>query len=220
MERIFIDRGMSEEEVDFLLKAQMPDLQRAFFRAIYETTYRANELLQCDIKDYNKKTGELTALHTKNKYNPKTKQYIQSGPKHAVISKSTQLLFKKIIGNRKKGPIFYNNKMGRRFTVTYFQISINEIAIKLGIQKVAKITNEGVKESWIDKPRQQHLVTLKALREAGERHMDIRGADRDVTARGAQHSAIVKERYYKKSSWEEFQQAQKKFHPAFRDDSD
>jgi len=49
------------------------------------------------------------------------------------------------------------------------------------------------------------------------RNMDLKGADPQVTARGAQHSAVVKEKYYKKSGWEEFQEMQKKYHPAFRE---
>ena len=68
------------------------------------------------------------------------------------------------------------------------------------MQKVTHITPTG---------KTYHLVTLKALREAGERHMDLRGADRDVTARGSQHSALVKEKHYKKSGCEEFQEQQK-----------
>ena len=85
---------MSLEEVRTLLTAPMPHRERAFFRTIYETFYRANELLMCDIEDYNKATGELTARFTKNKYNPKTKKYIKSPPKHMTISKPTMLLFK------------------------------------------------------------------------------------------------------------------------------
>ena len=65
-EIVYLDRGMTVEEVQALLTAPMPDRQRAFFRAIYETFYRANELLQCDIQDYDRHTGELTAIHTKN----------------------------------------------------------------------------------------------------------------------------------------------------------
>jgi hypothetical protein len=65
--------------------------------------------------------------------------------------------------------------------------------------------------------KEYHLVTLKALREAGERHCDLAGADSDVTARGAQHSAIVKEKYYKKAGWDEVQQQIRKFHPAFKE---
>lgn len=216
MQETIIDRGMNKEEINALLKAPVSDLERAFFRAIYETTYRANELLLCNIQDYDKKSGELIAKHTKNKYNPMTKKHIKSPPKHALISQITQNLFRTIIGNRKKGSIFYNQKNQRRYSMTYFQIRINEIATKIGIQKVVKVTDEGKTISWKGKSRNQHLVTLKALREAGERHMDIAGADRDVTARGAQHSILVKERYYKKTSWEEYQQTQKQYHPAFR----
>jgi integrase len=183
----------------------MPDRERAYFRAIYETFYRANELLRCNIEDYNRHTGKLIARFTKNKYNPKTGEYIKSPPKYMVISPATQLLFKKIIGNRKRGPIFINRR-GNRLTKTHFQIYINERATSLGIQKVTHMTETG---------RNYHLVTLKALREAGERHCDLAGADTEVAARAAQHSSIVKERHYKKAGWEEVQQQVRKYHLAF-----
>lgn len=204
----YLDRGMTIQEVQTLLTAPMPDRERAFFRAIYDTYYRANELLQCDIENYDRQTGELVAIHTKTKFNPKTKQRIKSPPKHALISKSTRLLFRQIIGNRKKGAIFIN-RQGKRLTKTHFQVFINDLATRIGIQKVTHSTPGS---------KNYHLVTLKALREAGERHCDIAGADSDVTARGSQHSAIVKEKHYKKSGWEEFQETQKKFHPAFQEE--
>jgi len=202
-----LDRGMTVDEVQSLLTSPMGNRERAFFRAIYDTFYRANELLSCNIENYNKKTGELIALHTKNKYNPKTKQYIKSPPKHMILSKPTQLLFKRIIGNRKKGPLFIN-KEGERLSVTYLQMYINEVATSIGIQKVTHITPSG---------KEYHLVTLKGLRESGERHCDLSGADSEVTARGAQHSAVVKEKYYKKAGWEEIQEQIKKYHPAFQE---
>jgi integrase len=202
-----LDRGMTVEEVQKLLTAPMPNRERAFFRAIYDTFYRANELLQCDIEDYDKKTGELIARHTKNKYNPKTKKYIGSPPKHMTISKPTMLLFKRIIGNRKRGAIFINRD-GKRLTKTWFQVFIAEIATSIGIQKITHVTPSG---------KEYHLVTLKALREAGERHTDLAGADSEVTARGAQHSAIVKEKHYKKAGWEEIQEQVRKYHPAFQE---
>ena len=206
-EERFLDRGMTINEVKTLITGPMSDRERAFFRAIYETFFRPNELLQCNIEDYNKKTGELTALHTKNKYNPKTKQYIKSPPKHMLISKSTQILFKSIIGNRKKGPIFINSR-GDRISICYLQRIIYEIATKLGIQQPTHTTITG---------RTYHLVTLKSLREAGERHCDISGADSDVTARAAQHSALIKQKHYKKLGWEEIQGQIRRFHPAFQD---
>ena len=70
---IKLDRGMTVEEVNTLLKASMGDKERAFFRAIYDTWFRANELLQCNIEDYNKSTGELTCLKPKSKYSRKLK---------------------------------------------------------------------------------------------------------------------------------------------------
>lgn len=203
----YLDRGMTIQEVQTLLTSPMPDRERGFFRGIYETFYRANEMLMCDIEDYDRKTGELVARHTKNKYNPKTKKHIKSPPKHMVLSPTTQLLFKKIIGNRKKGPIFINKK-GERLTKTYFQVYIYELATRLGIQKVTHTTPSG---------KEYHLVSLKALREAGERHCDLAGADSEITARGSQHSAFVKEKYYKKSGWGEIQDQVRKFHPAFQE---
>lgn len=203
---IKLDRGMTVNEVEKLLTAPMGNRERAFYRAIYDTFYRANELLQCNIEDYTKETGELVATHTKNKFNPKTKQTTTSPPKQMILSDPTRLLFKKIIGNRKKGPIFVN-KHGVRLSKTYFQMYIDNIATTIGIQKVAKITLTG---------KEYHLVTLKALREAGERHCDLAGADSDVTARGAQHSAIVKEKHYKKAGWDEVQQQIRRYHPAFK----
>jgi hypothetical protein len=47
---------MTIEEVQKLLTSPMPDRERAFFRAIYETFFRANEILQCNIEDYNRQT--------------------------------------------------------------------------------------------------------------------------------------------------------------------
>ena len=205
-----LNRGMTVDEVQKLLTASMSDRERAFLRAIYETWFRANELLQCNIEDYNKSTGELTALHTKNKYNPKTKAYIKSPPKHMILSKPTQLLFKRIIGNRKKGAIFIN-RQGQRLSITFLQVFINDLATCIGIQQTTKITPGGKYGK-----RPQNLVTLKALREAGERHCDLAGADSEVTARGAQHSALVKEQYYKKAGWEEIQNQVRKYHPAFQ----
>ncbi len=200
-----MNRGMAKEEVHTLLTAPMGDRERAFYRCVYETFLRVNELLQCNIEDYNKTTGELIARVTKTKYNPRTKITIESPPKHVILSETCRLLFTKIISNRKKGPIFVN-KRGERLTKTWFQIYINKLATRIGIQKV--VLKSGVGKDF-------HLVTCKALREAGERHCDLNGADRDVTARMAQHTTSVKEKYYKQSGWEDIHDQVRKFHPCF-----
>jgi hypothetical protein len=204
---INIERGMTKEEVQLLLTASMGDKERAFFRAIYETWFRAQELLKCNIEDYNKSTGQLVCLNPKRKYSKKTKTSYQPPPKQMIVSKATQILFRSIIGNRKKGPIFVNRN-GIRCSVTYFQMYIDMIATKLGIQRVTHVTSTG---------RKYHLVTLQALREAGERHTDMAGADRALTAKGAQHTLEVKEQYYEKFGWEEIQEQVKKYHPAFKE---
>jgi len=205
--KVFIDRGLNRGEVRLLLHAHMPDRERAFLRGLYETFFRPNELLQCDVEDYNRQTGEIIARHCKRKYNPRTKKHIEPTIKHMVLSPTTQKLFQKIISNRKKGPIFINQN-NERISLTYFQVFIHDLAVSLGIQQVTHITPSGKK---------YHLITLKSLRECGERHCDLSGADPQVTARGASHSAIVKERYYKRSSWEEIQDQVRKYHPAFQE---
>ena len=203
---IYLNRGLTKEEVKALLLAPMSNNERAFYRAVYETYYRAQELLKCDIENYNRVTGELTALHTKRKYNPKTKQHITEPPKHMILSDTTKTLFNKIIGKRKKGPIFVNDK-GARLPLITLQKNLDNIARGIGIQKVTHKTPTG---------KNYHLVSLKALREAGERHTDLAGADFSTTAKAAQHSIKVKEKFYKKTPWNEIQQEIKKHHPAFK----
>jgi hypothetical protein len=43
------------------------------------------------------------------------------------------------------------------------------------------------------------------------------GADRALTAKGAQHTLSVKEEHYEKFGWEEIQEQVKKYHPAFKE---
>jgi len=70
MSEIMLDRGMTIEEVQTLLTAPMPDRERAFFRTIYETFFRVNELLMYNIEDYNKKTGWGEVHQQIRKYHP------------------------------------------------------------------------------------------------------------------------------------------------------
>ncbi len=81
-------------------------------------------------------------------------------------------------------------------------------AKKAGIQKVIGYTRNG---------REVRLVTCKALREAGERHTDVAGADRDATARIAGHTVTTKERHYKKGNFEEDRKIVRGHHPLMRD---
>ena len=200
-------RGMTRDEVEKLLTAPMGDRERAYFRGLYETYFRANELLQVNIEDYDRSAGVIVCLNPKRKYSRMTGKTISPPPKRMCVSRSEQILLTSIIGNRKKGPIF-TNRQGKRLSVTYLEMYIDTIATKIGIQKVSHVTESG---------REYHLVTLQALREAGERHTDMSGKDPIITAKAAQHSMQVKEEHYGKYQWEEIQEHVKKHHPAFKD---
>lgn len=201
VKQVYLTRGITIDEVKAVLHyPHLTDRDRAFFRAIYETFYRPEELLSCHIEDYDKDTGEIPTRFTKRKYNPRSNRTYVEEPKQMKVSPTTMKLLRSVIRNRKKGRIFMASK--RRF-----QQVITEVADKLGIQKVTHITATG---------RKYHLVSLKALREAGERHHDHNGGDRELSAKAAQHSLRVKEKYYKKLDWVEMHQSMKKHHPAFR----
>jgi len=202
---VYMNRGPLLEEIRALLHAPMPHRERAFYRALYESIFRPNELLQCNIEDFNRETGEIIARYPKKKYNPKTKKTILEPNKHMFLSDTSIALFRKVIGNRKKGAIFINDK-GERISLRYLQKYIHNLSMELGIQKVTHITNTGKK---------YHLITLKSLREAGERHHDERGGDSDLSARAAQHSRLVKDKHYKKAGAEEIRESFRKHHPGF-----
>lgn len=113
-----------------------------------------------------------------------------------------------LVSNRKKGKIFIN-KDGEPFTdLAWFKMQIHHYATLLSIQKVKKYYVDG---------RPLHLVTLMALREAGERQHDNAGGSRKLSAVSAGHSMRVKERHYEKvgEDFEQVHESYRKFHPAF-----
>jgi site-specific recombinase XerD len=128
------------------------------------------------------------------------------------VTENTNEMFRVIVGNRKKGSIFVNEK-GFQLTASWFKEQIYHYAKILGIQKNVKPYNE--KHNNPEKVHYRHLVTCMALREAGERHHDSQGGSRRISALGADHSMAVKEKYYEKADFEEVQESMKKFHPAF-----
>jgi hypothetical protein len=95
------------------------------------------------------------------------------------------------LGNRKKGYVFINERTGNRLTDRNFEKEIDKWAKLLNIQKLQPFKPSG---------KNYHLVTLMALREAGERHHDLNGGDPDVSTKAAGHSKETKARYYKKVS--------------------
>ncbi len=73
--------------------------------------------------------------------------------------------------------------------MTWFKDRIHHYASILGIQKVRKYYSDG---------RPLHLITLMALREAGERHHDNAGS-RKLSAVAAGHTMQVRKGTMKKS---------------------
>ncbi len=205
-EEIYLLRGMTIEECKTICTSPIiPLREKSFFRGIYETLFRPIELLQCNIEDWNRKTGEITAHYTKRKYSPKIKTTLPRQPRTMYFTRNTNEMIRKIVGNRKKGPIWINRN-GERISLRYMEKKIDYFARLLGIQKLKKITSNGKK---------YNLVTLMALREAGERHHDLRGGDADVSAAGAGHTKQTKAQYYKKTPEEEIRESMKRHHPAF-----
>lgn len=208
-EKIYLNRGLTIEECKVICTSSLISLrEKSFFRGIYETLFRPNELLRCDIEEWNRKTGEITARYTKRKYSPKTKKTLPSKLRTMYFTPKTNEMIKEIVGNRKKGPIWIN-KQGERISLRNMEKRIDKYANLSGIQKLRKLSSEGKK---------MRLVTLMALREAGERHHDLRGGDADVSAAGAGHTKQTKAQYYKKTPEEEIKVSIEKHHPAFTEE--
>jgi len=201
---IELPRGMTLEEVKAVLHAVgIPDRERLFYRLLYVTQFRPFELLGCDIEDWDRRNHYLTARVTKRKYNPRTKEVHTEPAKIMLLDSTSEALLSAVIGRRKQGAIFLN-RSGDRISKRYMERRIDWLAVKLGVQQQLTATRK--------------LVGLMALREAGERHHDMRGGDSDISAKAAQHSRAVKERHYKRTPTEEIAESYKKHHPAHTGD--
>lgn len=123
------------------------------------------------------------------------------------MTENTNEMLRKIIGVRKKGYIFINEK-GEQLSLPWFNERISYYAKLLGLQKIRKYYVDG---------RTLKLVTCMALREAGERHYDNAGGSRKLSAVAAGHTMQVKERHYEKvgEDFEQVNASYEKYHPAF-----
>lgn len=202
--KYLMKRGPTERECRLMCSAAfLKDRDRLIINVIYETWYRRHEVTALNIKDYDRKTGELTAQVTKGWGNESESR--AGEPRHMILSPNTQAMMNKYIGNRKRGPLFLNPK-GKRLTPDRIRQMVHRAAQILGIQKIHHYT---------DGEKVRYLITPKSIREAGERHTDQHGADSDTTAIGAGHSPETKAKSYKKSAWEEVQRQVREHHPHF-----
>ncbi len=77
------------------------------------------------------------------------------------LTSNTNEMLRHQVGNRKKGYVFINERTEKRLTLRHFEKEIDKWARLLNIQKLQSIKPSG---------KEYHLLTLMALREAGERH--------------------------------------------------
>lgn len=201
-----LDRGMNKEECKAMCTSPMIPLEsKLFFRMVYELTFRPFEVQYLLIENWNRDTGEITAKKVKVKYNTKTKAKTSS-PRSMVLTPNTNEMLRAYVSQRKKGFIFESENKEKPLTLRHFEKQIDKYARLLSIQKDKAIAPKG---------RVYRLVTLMALREAGERHHDQAGGDAAISAKAAGHTMTVKNKFYKKGSFEEAQESYKLHHLAF-----
>lgn len=226
--RLSIDettRGLTTEECLLLCKApqKLPVDATPFqiwkhmrdeflIRLTYETWARISELLQARISDIDFKQQAIHITHPKGKA---IFRIVDGKRKHAgtihskrwvFFGEESKNLLIRYLGRRKRGYLIANSRR-RKLSTRQAERIVDYYAGKAGIQKVIGLTKDG---------KEIRLVTCKALREAGERHTDMSGADRDATARIAGHTVRTKEKYYKKGNFEEDREMVRSHHPLMR----
>lgn len=209
-----LNRGMTLDECRAICTAPlMPLREKIYFRIIYESSGRPKEILHLLIEDFNKETGEIIAKITKGKYNRWTKEK-KHEIRHLIVNKNTKEMLRTFIGNRKKGYIFESqDKPGQPISKRYMQEQINKWAKLLSIQKIRRYAQSP------DNPEDTRvlpLVTLMALRKAGERHHDANEGDSSLSAQAAGHTMETKIKHYQgEQDWESVHKSYREHHPAF-----
>ncbi|MCK4444027.1 MAG: hypothetical protein KAW09_05755, partial [Thermoplasmata archaeon] len=131
-------------------------------------------------------------------------------PRQVFFGQYTRDLMIRHLQRRRRGPLIVSSKR-KRLSIRQAERIVDRHAKAAGIQRVVGHTKNG---------REIRLVSCKALREAGERHTDVAGADRDATARIAGHTVRTKEKHYKKGNFEEDRRIVRENHPLMRQESE
>ncbi len=204
-----LTRGMNLEECKTICTSPLILLrERTFYRVIYETQLRPFEVMNLEIENWDRAQMTVTAVKVKQKWDNQKKLHLPSIPRTAIVTANTNEMIRSLVSTRKKGKIFVNEN-GEPFTdLAWFKMQIHHYATLLSIQKVKKYYVDG---------RTLHLITMMALREAGERHHDNNGGSRKLSAVAAGHSMQVKERHYEKvgEDYEQVHNSYREHHPAF-----
>lgn len=183
-------------------------------RLLYETFARVSELLNVDVRDIDLENCSILIRHP----NGKAVFRIENGRRVHVdtVYQQRQVFFGnytrdiiiRYLQRRKRGPLIANSRR-KRLSTRQAERIVDRYAGEAGIQKVMGYNEKG---------REIRLVTCKSLREAGERHTDVAGADRDATARIAGHTVQTKEKYYKKGNFEEDRRIVREHHPLMKEE--
>lgn len=215
MTQIFLERRMTLKECNMIWSADfIPLREMAFFRGIYVTRFRPDEMVNCDISDLDKGNQLLTAMKVKRRHihgrEGEESRTIRPPPKTRKLDDTTYTQLCKLIGRRKAGPIFVT-RTGERCHYSQFKRALHEYADILGIQKIRYITDGGKK---------YYLVSLTGLREAGERHEVLGGGSELIAAKCSDHTQKVQRESYMGIDTEEIIIQQVKHHPFFQGEKD
>ena len=183
-------------------------------RLLYETWARVSELIKVDVRDADLENYTILIRHPKG-----TAVFrIENGRRVHVdtIHRQRQVFFSdyardlivRYLQRRRRGQLIVNGRK-KRLSTRQAERIVDRYAKVAGMQRVVGHTKNG---------REIRLITCKALREAGERHTDTAGADRDATARVAGHTVRTKEKYYKKGNFEEDRRIVREHHPLMKEE--
>jgi integrase len=181
-------------------------------RLLYETWTRINELLNVKVEDVDFHECAINIKHPKAKSifkiidGKRTHVNTIYQPRWVYFGEDSRDILIRYLAGRNKGPLITNSH-GRQLSIREAERVINHYARISGIQKVIGFNKAN---------REIRLVTCKSLREAGERHTDVSGADRDATARIAGHTVRTKESHYKKGNFEEDRAIVRGNHPLMK----
>jgi integrase len=222
MVEISMDRGLTLDEclalcktpkklpldaTGFQLRKHLRD--EMLIRLLYETFTRVGELLEVQVQDVD---FEQSAIHITRPEGKAIFKIVDGRRVHTdtvfeqrwvFFSNRTRDLLIRYLEGRKRGYLITTRK-GKGMSSRQAERIVDFYAKKAGIQNILGYTRNG---------REIRLVNCKALREAGERHTDVAGADRDATARIAGHTVRTKELHYKKGDFEEDRKVVRGHHP-------
>ncbi|MFQ5909512.1 MAG: tyrosine-type recombinase/integrase [Thermoplasmata archaeon] len=183
-------------------------------RLLYETWARVSELLKVDVRDVDLDNCSILIRHPKGKavfrFQDGRRVHVDTvhRQRQVFFGDYTRDLMIRHLHGRRRGPLITNSRR-RRLSTRQAERIVDRHAGAAGVQSVVGYNKKG---------SAVRIVTCKALREAGERHTDVAGADRDATARIAGHTVQTKEKYYKKGNFEEDRRIVREHHPLMKEE--